>query len=103
MLAGAGFSAIAPDWIGHGSSDKPASGPAFDYSAEAYIKELEGFVSTHGMTEPFALVVHVSVKWTVLTEIFVETLLPYCGQRLMQAMLHTEHSIAWTFFLYATG
>lgn len=60
MLASAGFNAVAPDWIGHGSSDKPAPGPAFDYSSAAYIKELENFVSAQGMTEPFALIVHVS-------------------------------------------
>ncbi|MEW5309692.1 MAG: hypothetical protein WDW38_001558 [Sanguina aurantia] len=58
MLASAGFNAVAPDWIGHGSSDKPAPGPAFDYSSAAYIKELENFVSAQGMTEPFALIVH---------------------------------------------
>lgn len=57
MLGSDGYDAIAPDWIGHGDSDKPEG---FDCSAEAYIKAMEQFVQAVDIKRPFALVVHVS-------------------------------------------
>eukprot|EP00798_Chlamydomonas_sp_ICE-L_P029355 gene29355-12447_t len=56
MLGADGYDAIAPDWLGHGCSDKPTSG--FDFSEEAYIKELDEFIKAVGVKEPFALVVN---------------------------------------------
>eukprot|EP00195_Chlamydomonas_chlamydogama_P017034 CAMPEP_0202894956 /NCGR_PEP_ID=MMETSP1392-20130828/4247_1 /ASSEMBLY_ACC=CAM_ASM_000868 /TAXON_ID=225041 /ORGANISM="Chlamydomonas chlamydogama, Strain SAG 11-48b" /LENGTH=374 /DNA_ID=CAMNT_0049579815 /DNA_START=22 /DNA_END=1146 /DNA_ORIENTATION=- len=56
LLGGDGFDAFAPDWIGHGTSDKPTSG--FDYSEGAYLKALDSFVDAAGIRQPFALVVH---------------------------------------------
>ena len=58
LLGSEGYDAIAPDWIGHGDSDKPESG--FDYSAESYIKAMDQFISAVGVKKPYALVVHVS-------------------------------------------
>lgn len=58
MLGEAGYEAFAPDWPGHGESDKPASG-SFSYSQQAYLDSLEGFVNAVGIKAPFALVVQV--------------------------------------------
>ena len=58
LLGGEGYDAVAPDWIGHGDSDKPEGG--FNYSESAYKKALGLFVASLAIKEPFALVVHVS-------------------------------------------
>ncbi|MBD0269091.1 MAG: alpha/beta fold hydrolase, partial [Cyanobacteria bacterium Co-bin8] len=42
-LAEQGFRAIAPDWIGHGFSDKPDRRD-FPYTAEAFVEALAEFV-----------------------------------------------------------
>ncbi|MBI4785070.1 MAG: alpha/beta fold hydrolase [Oscillatoriophycideae cyanobacterium NC_groundwater_1537_Pr4_S-0.65um_50_18] len=54
-LAGHGFRAIAPDWIGCGASAKPDK-RNFAYSPEAYITALAAFVTALGL-EKFSLVV----------------------------------------------
>lgn len=54
-LAERGFRAIAPDWIGSGSSAKPDR-REFAYTPEAYIDALAGFISALEM-ENFSLVV----------------------------------------------
>lgn len=56
LLASEGYDAIAPDWIGHGDSDKPESG--FDFSEQAYIQGLSEFIAASGIKQPFALIVH---------------------------------------------
>ncbi len=56
LLGGDGYDAIAPDWIGHGSSDKPAD---FDCSEESYKAGLGDFISAMGINKPIALIVHV--------------------------------------------
>lgn len=56
LLGGDGYRAFAPDWPGHGDSDKPAPG-AFSYSEEAYLGALRAFVDAVGINKPFALVV----------------------------------------------
>lgn len=48
MLAESGFSAIAPDWLGFGFSDKPDKRD-FTYTPEAYIKALADFIDTLGL------------------------------------------------------
>ncbi|GAX76419.1 hypothetical protein CEUSTIGMA_g3864.t1 [Chlamydomonas eustigma] len=61
LLGGEGYDAVAPDWVGHGDSDKPAveaSGSLFDCSEEAYKSALGRFIQTVGIKQPFALVVH---------------------------------------------
>lgn len=58
LLGGDGYRAFAPDWPGHGDSDKPAPG-AFSYSEEAYLGALRAFVDAVGINKPFALVVQV--------------------------------------------
>ncbi len=58
LLGGDGYRAFAPDWPGHGDSDKPAAG-AFAYSEEAYVSALRAFVDSVGINKPFALVVQV--------------------------------------------
>jgi hypothetical protein len=61
MLGEAGYDAIAPDWPGHGESGKP-SGSSFNYSQQAYLDGLAGFVQAVGIKTPFALVVQVRKK-----------------------------------------
>lgn len=56
LLGAAGYEAIAPDWIGHGSTSIPDS-TQFDYSADAYVAALESFVTALGIQQPFNLVV----------------------------------------------
>jgi hypothetical protein len=58
MLGEAGFEAYAPDWPGHGESDKPSSS-SFSYSQKAYLDGLTAFVEAVGIKKPFALVVQV--------------------------------------------
>ncbi|PNW85621.1 hypothetical protein CHLRE_03g195200v5 [Chlamydomonas reinhardtii] len=55
LIGGEGYRCIAPDWPGHGDTDKPGS---FGYSEEAYISGLGQFVDAVGIKKPFALVVH---------------------------------------------
>lgn len=55
LLGADGYDAIAPDWPGHGDSDKP---PGFDYSEQNLISALDKFVSAVGIKTPVALVVH---------------------------------------------
>ncbi len=50
---------MAPDWVGHGDSDKPAEGGGFDCSEAAYTAALGQFIDAVGIRQPFALVVHV--------------------------------------------
>lgn len=57
MLGAEGFTAIAPDWIGHGDSDKPGD---FDCSEDAYINQLDAFINAVGIKKPYALVVQVA-------------------------------------------
>ncbi|MEO1125923.1 MAG: alpha/beta fold hydrolase [Cyanobacteria bacterium J06639_16] len=54
-LADQGFRAIAPDWIGHGFSDKPEK-RNFDYTPTAFLAGLAGFLHTLEL-EKFSLVV----------------------------------------------
>ncbi|KXZ44230.1 hypothetical protein GPECTOR_70g460 [Gonium pectorale] len=56
LLGGDGFRAFAPDWIGHGDSDKPGTGE-FSFSKEDYMSALGQFVDAVGIKKPFALVV----------------------------------------------
>jgi pimeloyl-ACP methyl ester carboxylesterase len=58
MLGDAGFEAYAPDWPGHGESDKP-SASSFSYSQQAYLDGLAAFVEAVGIKKPFALAVQV--------------------------------------------
>lgn len=58
MLGEAGFEAYAPDWPGHGNSDKPSLS-SFNYSQQAYINGLQAFVDKCGIKKPFGLVVQV--------------------------------------------
>lgn len=44
-LAEQGFPAIAPDWIGHGFSDKPDK-REFAYTPDAFVEALESFLDT---------------------------------------------------------
>ncbi|GLC38917.1 hypothetical protein PLESTB_000461300 [Pleodorina starrii] len=57
LLGGDGYRAFAPDWLGHGDSDKPEPGSAFGYSEQDYIAGLGAFVEAVGIRKPFALVV----------------------------------------------
>ena len=59
LLGTAGHEAVAPDWIGHGSSSIPDSSQ-FAYTSDAYVAALESFVSALGMQQPFHLVVQAS-------------------------------------------
>lgn len=59
LLGGAGVSAVAPDWIGHGDSAKPAPGRGFDYSEAAFTSALGDFVAALDIKKPLALVVQV--------------------------------------------
>ncbi len=59
LLGGEGYDAVAPDWVGHGDSEKPESG--FDFSEASYKVALGGFIASLNIKEPFALVVHVSL------------------------------------------
>lgn len=59
MLGEAGYEAYAPDWPGHGESAKPAAGSGFNYSQQAYLDGLAGFVDAVGIKKPFAVVVQV--------------------------------------------
>lgn len=66
LLGSAGFNAVAPDWPGHGDSDKPPpSSPSFDYSEAAYVRALGEFVEAAGLGKqggrPLSLVVQGSV------------------------------------------
>lgn len=74
LLGADGYRAIAPDWVGHGDSDKPAPGQ-FEYSEEAYIKALGAFVEKLDIKKPMALVVHVS-PWDRRTFCSSSTLSP---------------------------
>lgn len=57
MLGEAGYEAFAPDWPGHGDSEKP-SPAAYGYSRDAYIASLQAFVDAVGLSKrPFALLV----------------------------------------------
>jgi hypothetical protein len=58
LLGGEGYEAFAPDWLGHGDSDKPGKG-AFAFSEAAYLAGLQGFVAAAGIRKPYALVVQV--------------------------------------------
>lgn len=58
LLGGDGYTAYAPDWPGHGDTDKPSPG-AFGYKEADYLKALEAFVDACGIRKPFALVVQV--------------------------------------------
>lgn len=58
MLGAAGFEAYAPDWPGHGESNKPSSS-SFSYSQQAYLDGLAAFVDAVGIKKPFVLVVQV--------------------------------------------
>lgn len=58
MLGEAGYEAIAPDWPGHGESGKP-SASSFNYTQQAYLDGLEGFVQAAGIKTPFAVVLQV--------------------------------------------
>ncbi len=62
LFAAVGVTAIAPDWLGHGDSDKP--GPdQFGYDAVSYMRELEKFIAAlDGVPKPYNLVVHVSAR-----------------------------------------
>jgi hypothetical protein len=65
LLGGDGFTAYAPDWVGHGDTEKPQSG-AFGYTEQEYIDALDAFVEASGIKKPFALVVQVrrqAGKW----------------------------------------
>lgn len=59
LLGAEGYEAIAPDWVGHGSTSMPDSSQ-FDYSADAYVAALESFVAALGIQQPFHLVVQAS-------------------------------------------
>ena len=61
LLGGAGVTAVAPDWPGHGDSAKPAPGQTFDYSERAYTAALDAFVGAVDLKKPLALVVQVGV------------------------------------------
>ncbi|GIL86908.1 hypothetical protein Vretimale_15552 [Volvox reticuliferus] len=56
LLGADGYRAFAPDWLGHGDSDKPDPA-AFGYAEEDYIAGLGAFVEAVGIRKPFALVV----------------------------------------------
>ncbi|KAG2498156.1 hypothetical protein HYH03_003913 [Edaphochlamys debaryana] len=56
LLGGEGYRAFAPDWPGHGDSDKPAPS-SFGYREEDYIEGLGRFVEGVGIKKPFAMVV----------------------------------------------
>ena len=60
LLGGDGFTAYAPDWIGHGDTDKPGSS-GFSYTENEYIDALDAFVEASDIKKPFALVVQVSL------------------------------------------
>ncbi|KAG1679649.1 hypothetical protein FOA52_006166 [Chlamydomonas sp. UWO 241] len=55
LLGAEGYDAIAPDWVGHGDSDKPAG---FACTEAAYTEQLAQFIEASGIKKPFALVVH---------------------------------------------
>ena len=59
LLGAAGYEAIAPDWVGHGSTTIPDSSD-FEYTADAYVAALESFVAALGIQHPFHLVVQAS-------------------------------------------
>lgn len=54
LLGGEGYRAYAPDWLGHGDSDKPSG---FPYTEAAFLEGLEAFIAAVGIKKPFALVV----------------------------------------------
>ena len=54
-LADQGFRAIAPDWMGHGFSDKPEK-RTFDYTPTTFLAGLTGFLQALELTK-FSLVV----------------------------------------------
>lgn len=58
LLGADGYRAFAPDWLGHGDSDKPDPS-AFSCSEADYLSELSSFVDAVGIRKPFALVVQV--------------------------------------------
>lgn len=56
LLEAEGVDAIAPDWLGHGSSSMPAS---FDGTEASYHQALASFIASLGLDkQPYALVVH---------------------------------------------
>lgn len=59
LLGADGYVGYAPDWLGHGDSQKPSTSQ-FDYSEEAFIKQLDAFVEAVGIKQPFALIVQVT-------------------------------------------
>ncbi|KAL6764006.1 Alpha/Beta hydrolase protein [Haematococcus lacustris] len=54
LLGADGYDAVAPDWPGHGDSDKPSS---FNYSEEGMVAALDAFVAQTCGQQPVALVV----------------------------------------------
>ena len=54
-LAKEGYNAIAPDFLGHGESEKPskaAGGGTFDYSPSSFVSFLDAFVSSQNISGP---------------------------------------------------
>ncbi|KAI8464082.1 MAG: cytidylyltransferase family-domain-containing protein [Monoraphidium minutum] len=60
LLGGAGVTAVAPDWPGHGDSGKPGRG-TFGYTEADYTAALSAFVGALDIRKPLALVVQGSV------------------------------------------
>ena len=57
LLSEAGHSCYAPDWVGHGASDKP-SPSQFAYDEASYVKSLEDFVQAVDLKGPYFVVTH---------------------------------------------
>jgi len=78
LLGAEGYTAIAPDWPGHGDSDKPAN---FDFSEAGYTRALDGFIAAAGIKGPVALVVQgfilpqYALLWALANEGKVERLM----------------------------
>mmetsp|Transcript_16062 Transcript_16062/g.43766 ORF Transcript_16062/g.43766 Transcript_16062/m.43766 type:complete len:369 (-) Transcript_16062:507-1613(-) len=56
LLGADGYEAYAPDFPGHGDSDKPSKN-TFGYTEEEFVAGLDGFVEAVGIKKPMALVV----------------------------------------------
>ena len=55
ILSDAGYTVVAPDWPGHGSSDVP-SPKSFGFSESEYVQGLKSFLSAVGVDTDFVLV-----------------------------------------------
>jgi hypothetical protein len=107
LLGGDGYTAYAPDWPGHGDSDKPSPG-AFGYKEADYLKALETFVDACGIRKPFALVVQVGGHpWEVAEQqgvcFCLQLLLWCCAMHPLPVLCTRAHPRLWCWSRLSAG